>query len=107
MQMIKTAFAVAAIGVAVLIGGGAPARAAPLSASPLASMSQPIAGQMDGGALQKVHYRRNFCWRHPHHWRCRPRGWRSGYCRNWRWRCADRWGWHTPRFRQCLRRHGC
>ena len=92
MQTIKMIFAIAAVGFAVLAGGRAPAEAALLSAAPLASMSRQLADQPSGGAVQKVHYRKGFCWRHPH---------------NWRWHCADRWGWHTPRYRQCLRRHGC
>ena len=106
MQTIKMTFAIAAVGFAVLVGGRAPAEAAPLSAAPLASMSQQLADQASGGALQKVHYRRGYCWRHPHSWRCRHvRPYR--YCRDWRWRCANRWDWHTPRYRSCLRRHGC
>jgi len=99
MRKIKMSFAIAVVGFAVLIGGRAPADAAPLSAAPLASVSQQVADQASGGAVQKVHYRRGHCRRGhagPHH-----------HCRNWRWRCANRWGWHTPRYRQCLRRHGC
>lgn len=98
MQTIRMTFAIAVVGFAVLAGARAPAEAAPLSASPLASMSQQVADQADGSALQKVHYRKGHCWRH---------GRAHSYCRNWRWRCAKRWGWHTPRYRQCLRRHGC
>ena len=99
MRKIKMSFAIAAVGFAVLIGGPAPADAAPLSAAPLASVSQQVADQASGGAVQKVHYRRGHCSRghvRPHR-----------HCRNWRWRCANRWGWHTPLYRQCLRRHGC
>ena len=106
MQTIKMTFAIAAVGFAVLAGGHAPAEAAPLSAAPLASMSRQLADQPSGGALQKAHYRKGFCWQHPHNWRCRHAR-PHRHCRNWRWRCADRWGWHTPRYRQCLRRHGC
>ena len=105
MQTIKMTFAIAALGFAVLAGGRAPAEAAPLSAVLLASMSL-LADQPSGGAVQNVHFRKGFCRRHPHNWRCRPAR-PHRYCRDWRSRCADRWGWHTPRYRQCLRRHGC
>jgi hypothetical protein len=30
-----------------------------------------------------------------------------GRCRYWRRVCAVRWGWDTPRFFVCLRRHAC
>ena len=33
-------------------------------------------------------------------------GW-GGRCRYWRNVCAARWGWGTPRFSWCLRRHAC
>ena len=105
MQIIKTTIAAAAFSLAVLLGGGAPSEAAPLSAAPLASMSQQLADETGGGSIQKVHYRRGFCWRHPHHRRCRNVGHRRHY-RDWRSRCAERWGWHTPRYRRCLSRHG-
>ena len=29
------------------------------------------------------------------------------YCRRWRHECADRWGWRTRSYFQCLARHGC
>jgi hypothetical protein len=88
MQNIKMACAIAAVGFTVLMGGRAPAEAAPLSASPLGPVSQQVAEQ-NGGALQQVHYRAR------------------RYCRNWRSECAERWNWHTPRYRLCLRRHDC
>lgn len=102
MQKIKMTFAIAAIGFTVLAGGRAPAEAAPLSAAPLASMSQQLADQTGGGAVEKVHYRR-----HRHHYHRHHRHYHRSYCRDWRSRCANRWGWHTPRYRGCLRRHGC
>lgn len=30
-----------------------------------------------------------------------------GRCRYWRRACAYRWGWRTPRFFVCMRRHAC
>jgi hypothetical protein len=30
-----------------------------------------------------------------------------GYCRAWHRECAARWGWRSPQFFRCLRRHGC
>jgi len=30
-----------------------------------------------------------------------------GRCRYWRRVCAARWGWRTPRFFICMRRHAC
>ena len=106
MHKIRMAFAVAGVGFTVLAGGRAPAEAAPFSATPLTSVAQQVADQTGGGAVQTVHWRRGFCWRHPGHWRCRKVR-IHGYCARWRSECADRWGWHTPRYRWCLRRHGC
>ncbi len=31
----------------------------------------------------------------------------GGRCRAWRRTCAYRWGWGGPRFRRCMRNHGC
>jgi hypothetical protein len=31
----------------------------------------------------------------------------TGYCGRWSWRCSKRWGWRSPRFARCMRRHGC
>lgn len=31
----------------------------------------------------------------------------TGYCGRWNWRCSKRWGWGSPRYYRCLRRHGC
>jgi hypothetical protein len=30
-----------------------------------------------------------------------------GRCHDWRRICARRWGWDTPRYFWCLRRHAC
>lgn len=85
MARTRMALTVAAIGVAALLGGGhTPAEAAPMSPSPLAMLAQQVT--IDGA--ETVHY--------PYR-----------YCRRWRVRCANRYGWHTPRFRRCLRRHAC
>jgi len=85
MQKLRMTFALAAVSFAVIAGAGAPTAAAPLPTEPLSSIK--LADQMDNG-MQNVHY-----------------GYR--YCRRWRWRCAERWGWHTRRFHRCLWRHGC
>jgi hypothetical protein len=106
MQKIRLNFAIAAVGFAVLIGGRAPVEAAPLTAAPLSSVSQQLADQAGSGAVEKVHYRRHRHHHHHRHFHYRSH-YRGGYCRDWRWRCADRWDWHTPRYRHCLRRHGC
>jgi len=84
MAKSKIALTAAAIGFAALLGGLAPAEASPMSASPLALLSQQSSAE--SGSLQKVHYR---------------------YCRRWRHECADRWGWRTGRYFRCLARHGC
>jgi hypothetical protein len=31
----------------------------------------------------------------------------GGYCRNWRHKCADLWGWRSRNFYICMRRVGC
>ena len=103
MRNVRMAFAIAAVGFAVLFGGRAPVQAAPLSATPLASVSQ-LADQTGSGAMQKVDWRSEYCWRHPGNWRCHER---HNYCGRWRHECADRWGWNTWRFRRCLRWHEC
>lgn len=106
MQKIRMALAAAAVGFITMVSGLAPVEAAGLSVTPLA----PIA-QLDGGLVQTVDWRGEFCWRHPYNWRCR--GYRHyhyrhyGYCGRWRSECGERWGWHTYRYRVCLRRHGC
>ena len=110
MQKIRMALAAAAIGFTTMVSGLAPVEAAGLSAAPLASVSQ-----IGGGLVQTVDWRDGFCWRHPGNWRCRHyhhyRHYRHygqyGYCARSRSACAERWGWHTYRYRVCLRRHNC
>jgi hypothetical protein len=78
------------------------------SAAPALPQSKPAAGV--GDLVQPVHFRRH----HRHH---RLRLFRGGlviglvgaygYCRAWRWECADRHGWRSRRFYRCLWRHGC
>jgi hypothetical protein len=103
MHQIKMIMAAAVLGFAGLIGMEAPATAASASIIPMPLQAQ-IPAQ--GDLLQQVHWRGEFCYHNPYHWRCRRYG-HHNYCRNWRWRCADRWGWHTRRYYRCLRRHGC
>lgn len=91
---------------AALVGGKGSAEAATMSPVPSAAIAQTATDA--SGLVQQVHYYRGgFCYRHPYNWRCR--GYHGGYrhCRRWRWECANRWGWHTPRFYRCLRYHGC
>ena len=58
MQKIKMSLAIVAWDLRFLPAAMRRPDAAPLSAAPLASMSQQVADQASGGALQKVHYRR-------------------------------------------------
>ncbi|NJM33538.1 MAG: hypothetical protein HC850_01250 [Rhodomicrobium sp.] len=102
MHKIRMMLAAAALGLAALFGGQITAVAAPAQ-TPL-PLFAPLSSA--GGLLEQVTWRGEFCWRHPHHWRCRRHG-HYNYCRKWRWTCADRWGWHNWRYRRCLRRHGC
>ncbi len=85
MQKPRMTLALVAISFAAIAGSGASTEAAPPAAQPPSSIQ--LINQMDEG-VQNVHYGRR-------------------YCRRWRWRCADRWGWHTRRFYRCLWRHGC
>jgi hypothetical protein len=58
------------------------------SALPLAQKSEAVSRAEPGGLLQP-----------------QPVQWRR--CRYWRYECAERWGWRTPRYFVCLARHDC
>lgn len=82
----------------------------PLAVSAATTAPMRSATQVDNSLVQPVYDH----WRDGdrHHWRYRHRrDWRDeggwGYCRMWRHRCAERWGWGTWPFRRCLWRHGC
>ncbi len=104
MLKMKMALAAAAVGFATLAAGQTSAQAASVQMTPLPSISPAAAA--DGGLLQQVDWRGEFCEHHPYNWRCRHRV-RYNYCYDWRHSCAERWGWRTHDFYVCLRRRGC
>jgi hypothetical protein len=84
MMSIKIAFAAAALAFAALLQAGTPARAASISLKSLSAIAGPTSAQHS--TIQKIAYRN---------------------CRRWRQECVGRWGWHTHRYRRCMRYHGC
>jgi hypothetical protein len=107
MKPLRLAIVAAVLTVSALVVSRAPADAAPISVAPMTSVAQQLAVKTGGTVVEKVRWRGGFCYRHPRSWRCLKRVRVHRYCRNWRGECAERWGWHTPRYRRCLRRHGC
>ena len=80
MINIKSTLVNAILGVAIIFGGQSAAQAASPSLQPLASIAKQATA--DSG-VEKVTY----------------------YKKSWRRHCAYRYGWHTRKFRSCLRRH--